>query len=457
MTSEVIQIDLSIYLSSLNGVDTASRYASACRELGHEVVICAEPQIAERVAGVVSQLPLEVQALPPVAAGWYQAPYDLIRNYASSLQMGDNPANIQTSLPSSRSKSAIVRALRGLRGKPSSPTINRFLRRRFGHALPRQFPSRRVLAISFPLVPLRLCQRDLIVDTVVDSWDHPVRRTAGYRTRIAIAWNDDLGRDWQTYQGADRVLIGPPVKLEYALGNPTQATNQKRTMLYPVATSSHYPTWFEEELAIIGAIARAARRAGWDVLVKPKPENRLEEFEPILGKFANLSLGAFLGSFGALDYHLSPDYNDKRLIELSQATLVVNGLTTFGLDAACAGVPLIQLDLRSCESLRVLRGVAANHHLAAHLYRLTSPALIEPRSLVELETLLVARLASREPGPGVAAANLREWVARGRNVDVTDVVSTLMGDPLVGRLPVVPRDVGLSRGIQVQAECDENS
>lgn len=417
--------DLSIYLSSLNGVDSASRFALACLSIDAYPVVCVEPHVATGAKEVLEPRGIEVRALPPLG-GWARRPFALLRDFGSSLNMGDNPANTSTNLPRSAWKATVVRRVRLLPGKPSARTVNRWLRRLFGRRFPVSFPSRHVLVISFPLVPERLCHPDLLVDTVVDSWDHPVRRTAGYVSRLAIAWNDDLGADWERYQGAEGTLIGPPVKLEYALGATASTAEQTRVLLYPVATSPHYPTWFADELALIDAIARAADQAGWQVLVKPKPESTPEELEAV-ARHPNVVLGRFHKSFGALDYHLDPDYNCDRLAEVRQADVVVNALTTFGLDAASASAPLIQIDLTACSSLPTLAGVAANHHLQAHLYRIAAPGSIRPTSLAELEATLAGRLQAEPSAASIeASAHLRAWASPGVDADLHAVMARVL-------------------------------
>jgi hypothetical protein len=271
-----------------------------------------------------------------------------------------------------------------------------------------------VVAISFPQEPILLCQRDILADVVVDSWDHPVRRTAGFKTRIAVGWNSAIAEEWRAVQGAADITVGPPVKLRYAYESaPLQpTTSATKTLLLPVCTSTAVPPWFSDEVQAIGAIFQAAQHAGWKVILKPKPNTRPDELADLLSKFPAVELASFSLSDGPLDYRLTGAYNEQRLRELERCSVVLNSVTTFGLDAACAGVPLLQLDLRAMSDLRFLASAARNRHLIRHLYPIASDAVLRPRTLAELQRQLEEFLL-RPPWAAMAAASsaLAKYVA----------------------------------------------
>jgi hypothetical protein len=84
--------------------------------------------------------------------------------------------------------------------------------------------------------------------------------------------------------------------------------------------------------------------------------------------------GVELGSFSravstnrSLDYVLDDETNDLRLRELSSVELVVSTVTTFGLDAAAAGVPVLQLALENAEAYPGISSAARNAHLLRYL------------------------------------------------------------------------------------------
>jgi hypothetical protein len=192
--------------------------------------------------------------------------------------------------------------------------------------------------------------------------------------------------------------------------------------------------WFSDEVAVIEAVIRGARSAGWNVLVKPKPESRREELTFLKDTHPNVLLGTFHTSFGALNYHLSQEYNELRLAELSSGAALLNTVTTFGLDAACAGLPVLQVDLRACVALRTLAAVAHNHHLRSYLYpsdtlglRPTSLCL-RPTSLWDLEDDLAALLRRGVPQAAVRNSDrLRAWVLGKPAADLSAVSKIIVG------------------------------
>lgn len=422
----------SIYLSSLNGIETAIIWAKAYLDVGVVPYVCIPARIVEDVRPLLRMHDLIPFVLEPLSAGerGWASMHSALCNYASSLVMGDNIDNALLSAPTDRWRRGIVYRLRRFPIKPSSRVVNQICGALFSRKTARRFPTRHVLVVSFPETPLILCHGAVIVDTIVDSWDHSVRRTAGYPTRTAIAWNRDLAEDWQTYQGARALALGPPVKLQYALTSGTPATTLgARTLLYPVATTSHYEAWLNEELKVIDVICSAAGKAGWQVLLKPKPMSRASDLAPLLGRYSGVRFGAFHESRGPLDYHLNDAYNRTRLGELRESCLVVNTVSTFGLDAACAGVPLLQLDLGGLHDLPSLSAAARNHHLRTWLYPNARDSVIRPVNMADFALKMEEwlRLSDLDPARR-ASARLRTWVDAERR-PLNDVVGGLLANP----------------------------
>jgi len=406
--------DVSIYLSSLNGVATAAWYAGRLGDRGCQAVICTPSRLVDDAKRVLPDDRLVLQPVAPFTSTerFLARAHATFADYASDLVVGDNPANLRYFGPRSRFKGPAHRAIRRACGRIPSRLVNRAAARAFNGAAAWRFPSKHVLVISFPEQPLLLCDSTARIDTVVDSWDHPVRKTSGYVTHTAIAWNRDLARDWQRYQGAGAVRIGPAHKLMYALSADRDgAGGPGTTLMYPMVTSRFAGEWFEAELQVVDAIAEAAREAGWEVLVKPKPMTSRDELAEVAARHDNVSLGTFLDSGAALDYVLTDAYNDVRLRELGEVDLVVNSGTTFGLDAACAGRPLLQLDLSRLEDARAFADANRNYHIQHHLCRVAGTAGAPPRNLRELGALVKRELApDRRAAHAQSAARLRRWV-----------------------------------------------
>jgi hypothetical protein len=424
---------ISLYLSSLNGIDTALHYAAEFRRIGVEISLCVEGRIAHAVREAVSDV--RVFEVPPFTRRlrWLDRIYQLVRANGSRLVMGDNSGNIDLILPRRAWKRSAALIVHRLPGKPSSKSLNNSLARVFGWLVPLRFPAKHVLVISTAQTPLLLCRPDLRVDTVVDSWDHPVRRVAGYRTHTAIAWNTDLAEDWGRHQGARQLAIGPAVKLQYAINSPVAKAVAARVALYPMATTRYAGPWFADEMRLLESICRGTAETGWQLVVKPKPMTEPDELAGLSQRWEHVQVGAYHTSSGALDYRLDDDYNAQRLKELRAVGVVINSVTTFGLDAACAGVPLLQINVTGVAELGSFSVAASNAHLHRHLYRLTQSSLITPTDLRSLEGQLQDFLCTADLSSArIASDRLREWVSQG-TVSPTDSSEALLGSAYAAR------------------------
>ena len=197
--------------------------------------------------------------------------------------------------------------------------------------------------------------------------------------------------------------------------------------MYAAGTSSNTdrPGWFADELAVIEQLCHATQTAGWRLLIKPKPNGRRDEFARFVHSFEHVTTGAYGNASDAVDYDLDDHYNRTRLAELSSCDLVINAVTTFALDAAVAGLPVMQLDLRDDPSFVALGAAMRNHHIATHL--LGSPHIVSTGRGRPLREAVAEALAHPTDGPERFSAALREWVLPPRSLDdaVRSVLDTL--------------------------------
>lgn len=425
---------VSVYVSSLTGLDTGIEYARAFSEQGVDAVLCLDPGINDAATAVAddSGVPwVKLAGLSRREERCVRAHRNLV-NIGTSFVAGANSAYREIGPlggPRTSLKRFTMRLIRCLPGRPTARTWNRWGPNLFGRLLRSRFPTEWVLAVSVAATPLFLCNRRLTVDTIVDSWDHPSRKVAGYPTRTVIAWNEPLAQDWLRFQGAQRWTVAPPRKLTYALEdrslpevNRSVATPR---LLYPVATSPNVPDVFADELELLRDMGHACRIAGWQLLVKPRPDAVPEMLVDTVDSLEGAVLGRRLKQAGrALDYRLTAEYNTARLEELATADLVVSTVTTFGLDAACAGRPILQMDLRQMADLPALAAISNNHHLRTHLYNL--PSVITPKDRGDLVQAVIDALdaGATDPRSKHNSDALRDWVS-GEQRSASDVVREL--------------------------------
>jgi hypothetical protein len=289
--------------------------------------------------------------------------------------------------------------------------VNAGLDRLFSSRLSNPFPSRRVVVVSMTNVPHLLCARDQERITLVESWDHPTKQPAGYVTHKVIAWNQDLVNDWTRFQGPAEGIVGYPLKLRYALVNDWGSKGTTpRVAMYAAATSSltPYPGWFYEECQLIEEVCEATRRAGWRLLIKPKPNGRVGDFDDFQQRFPHVTIGAYRDARNTTDYYLDAEYNRVRFSELAACDLLINWGTTFVLDAAAAGTPILQLDLRESLKYSHLAEDFANRHLQYLICKRKHVLAVQPGVL--LTEALARSLAARDDGSVLFSRQLRRWI-----------------------------------------------
>lgn len=403
-------------VSSRIGLQTAEPYIEAA--IGHEfpVTVCCPSELHTHVR---QRYPVEVLDLSAVARNRsrLRAVHTAMTVLLASPKatrahlLLNDPRSVATT-PTGRAARAVARFTAQLQPRRLNAVVDAALRPL--HRNP--FPTRAVIAVSFCSEPYLLTARDQQVTTVIESWDHPTKKPAGYRTDIVVGWNVDICDDWMQFQGARHSLTGFPAKLTYAFDAAASSTTDSsdrtigRRAMYCVGTSSNTDRTeqFEDELAVIEEICAATEEAGWRLLIKPKPNGRSGDFDAFADRYAHVDIGAYRDSSSALDYYLDDEYNRTRSDELASCDLVINCWTTYGLDAAIAGRPVLQLDLRRHVQWPALAAGCQNHHLATYLVGRQHAFRPDP------DRPLVAELSERLRDPWITAtafsADVRSWL-----------------------------------------------
>lgn len=343
---------------------------------GVKIHIVCRQQSMDSVRQAVSIPADRVLPIEPIARR-YSAVGRLHRSLLFAFTSRDFSAHYRELHDLSRESGSMRKALWHL-GKliPSWPpdSINRRVRACISPILKNPFPSRRIVALTQTSFSHLLCGQDQSIVTLMESWDHPYKAPAGFCSQVVLAWNGALAADWARFQGSGNVSVGYPLKLRYALSRPTSQTDRPnigapRQALYAASTSAltAYPGWFEDECRLIGELCRATQIAGWKLVIKPKPAGSAGEFDKFPKEFGHVSIGAYREAPPSVDYYLDDDYNRIRLGELDSCDLVINSGTTFALDAAAAGRPVLQLDLRGSTEFPVVATASGRHHISSYL------------------------------------------------------------------------------------------
>ena len=256
--------------------------------------------------------------------------------------------------------------------------INVFLSNVMSIGLTNPFKTERVLVGSLNASAELLSAKDQKVYTVMESWDHAVKDPNGYTSDHIFAWNESLGVDWKKNQGEDNWSAMYPLKLRYAKNEVRKNNlwaNRERLdrplCVYAVASTRQFSinVLCDIENRIIKDLVIATEDAGWDLLIKPRPNGKIGEFDHFSNKNKHVSVGNIHKDTikDPANYYLDDQYNSLRFREVLRADLVINAFTTFGLDAAAAGIPVLQIDLRESVDYKDSWLVYDNYHIKNHL------------------------------------------------------------------------------------------
>jgi len=239
------------------------------------------------------------------------------------------------------------------------------------------FDSKTILVASQNSCPQLLGLKSQKVVTVMESWDHAVKKPNGYASDIVFAWNSSLREDWIASQHDQLVHVFWPLKLRYAkkFGLVHEVSSdlisKRKFCVYCVTATRRFssPIIIELEKKLIRDLSKATGLAGWDLLIKPRPNGEFGEFDDVLKEFSNTRIGAMQSQEVDVpaNYFLDDGYNATRFAEVSGAEFIINAFTTFGLDAAAANLPVLQIDIRDAIGYGASNFYYENDHIKKYL------------------------------------------------------------------------------------------
>lgn len=399
---------VAVYVSWQNGLPAARALCETLRRNGDDPVIFLAPgmdpaDVPDEPGTSVVQTTRRDRIANNTAAV-------LVRSL-TSLALGDNDRLPDEFRPSNRIVATVHAVLRRI-PRVSPKTLNRTARILTSLIVSDAFHANAIYAIAPVSFPVLLNRRGTKATAVIDSWDQPIRRTAGFVANEAVAWNLDLAEDWRRVQGCANTGTMPATRLEYALALRRSAPaeiNDKGYLLYPMATTAQRRAWYEGELRLVEAICSATVDSGRELLLKPKPNSGPGDLESLAARFPHVRVGNYLSETRSSDWLITPSYDQTRLSEMAGAYCVISTATTFALDAATAGVPILQLDIRNMVELGQFADAAHNSHLVRHLYPRMGRALAAPRTLADLSDVIRA-LPQQEAEMVEASDALAEWI-----------------------------------------------
>lgn len=444
-----------VVISHRIGLSAAEPYVGELTRLGYRVVVYCLGDFDDTARSLWPDPALRVVGPKHLTRPWWASLHQSAAMTLSTLHPGLN-ADQRPMWPNRTAVGRSARRLiRWLLSRLDPVTVNRWLQASASKAAS-VFEEDVVFVITTSTRSWLHAAGHVPTISVLESWDHPVRKTAGYHSDVVISWNRDLGDDWIRYQGAKAAFVGGPWKLEYAItAFPLSASSKPDDgprLMYAVGTGSETPAWYEAEIQLIDLVAEAARDAGWQVTLKLKPNGSRSDYLEIVDRHPHVRVTDEQSSPNPMDYHLGEEYNKTRLGELAEVDLVINSVTTFALDAACAGLPVLQLAGFKGEGLTGIRSAAKNYHLQKYLLNDARQVLMVDGSTLRCD--LAEWLRNPDRRAIDYSARLRAWLVPDDGMAATlrtAVASALIEVGLPANAPPaeVPTD-----GVQPNAKFD---
>jgi hypothetical protein len=312
---------------------------------------------------------------------------------------------------------------------PKAGDPNRAYRRVFGRLAKDLLPAGPVLAVTRVTAPYWLAPVGSPVHVLMESWDHPVKTPFFHRADTCHAWNADLLADIRAHQGIPASGTVYPMKFRYlheiaSLGrtvpelvalirNPEYRRHLEELprepfLTYVATTQKSNRAGYEGEMHLMRQLAAWAEAKGVFLYVKPKPNGCKGEYDGLV-RPGRVAAGIYGDSESS--QMLDPDYHLYRYCLLKMSSLVVNVGTTFALEAALAGTPIVQLRIGGDYPFPYFRDLCANPHIQKYLNRGDHYEYDGTREC--LDSVLADALA---PGPSRArrfTETISRWLASG--------------------------------------------
>lgn len=318
------------------------------------------------------------------------------------------------SLSAKRYKNRIKKLISGRIPLLTVPRVNQVVQACCNVFLKNSFKSKVVITTTPGTLNHLLLSNFVYSVFIQESWDHCAKHPLGFIPDIIHCWNSDLANDWMLYQGINSAKSSYPFKLKWAIDSEHNWKNPTSSVIMYSASfsgQSYINSLFKLELKLISWILDVLKvnMPSFKLYIKPKPNGIKGDFDHLLDSHDNIIIGKYSNASSSVDYVLDDNYNKSRIEELNKVEAVICLATTFALDAALTGAPVIMIDPRFCSDLGELSQFCNNFHLRKYLYSRTSAYRLEDK-LNNSTQSFCERLSRPYVKASLFSAQTRAWL-----------------------------------------------
>ncbi|MBN2964203.1 hypothetical protein JWV37_05385 [Sulfurospirillum sp. T05] len=217
--------------------------------------------------------------------------------------------------------------------------------------------SKKIVYVTKIHLSWLLVHKELDVYTFIGSWDHPsLDKASGHKSKFVFGWNETLLCDWKRFNHDVNYGISFPMPFRYIFESRKKPLKKDNVfiVMYAFTFSETAPRGlFKEECEFVTLLCTALKEMGLKLLIKPKPNQKPEMFN-LFRCYDNVEICSFNTHGEKENLLLAESYNETRIKEMLMADLVINLGTTFAIDAALFGLPVMQIKINSQNKFSTL-------------------------------------------------------------------------------------------------------
>ena len=383
---------------------------------GFAVDLYTEEANLEKTKNYLNNLPLNILSTSVLMGRWASLFDYIFKQLITKNTFSSQYARLA---PSNNKLLSLIYKCAKYFPKPNQKKINSIYHK-FWRMINRKpvFNSRKVLVITRTNNTYYLNNRNHLVYSIMESWDHPVKSPFYFLSEVTFTWNASLTEDMRAFQNNSKhyseifplkfrylqEIVSVPQINSVALQKEIDFINTQPYVLY-ICTYSGYSKGdlFHNELKLIAKIKEQCDKAGKLLYIKPHPHYSASDFDS-LSSSRNLRVGIGATNNGT-NYIFTDDDQYYKIQLLKNAEKIINVGTTLVLEASLLNENVYQLKIDSSRYGSFARA-CENYHIAKYLNSYSE--------IIDLtcgdESEKIEKLMKEDKGSNHYAAQIKKWL-----------------------------------------------